>query len=128
MEQAKIQSYKELIVWQKAMDLTMEVYKLTAQYPKSEIYGLISQSRRCAVSIPSNIAEGRMRGSRKEFRQFLIIAFASGAELETQIEIAKKLQFISIDDGKKAESLLLEIMKMLNKLIRTLTLPDVGIL
>ena len=88
-----MQNYKELIVWQKSMELVTEVYQLTSQYPSSELYGLTSQSRRCSVSIPSNIAEGRRRGTGKEFRQFLLIAFGSGAELETQLEIVKRLSF-----------------------------------
>lgn len=78
-----IHSYKELTVWQRAMELAVAVYNLTEQYPKSELYGLVSQTRRAAVSIPSNISEGRMRGGKKEFCQFLLIAYASGGELET---------------------------------------------
>jgi len=89
-----IHSYKDLIVWQKAMDLVVAVYVLTDLFPKNELYGLISQIRRCSVSIPSNIAEGRRRGSKKDYQHFLIIAYGSGAELETQIEIAKDLRFI----------------------------------
>jgi len=77
------------------MDLVVEIYKLTDRFPKSEIYGLISQMRRCAVSIPSNIAEGRKRGSRKEYHHFLTISYGSGAELETQLEIAERLKFNS---------------------------------
>lgn len=69
------------------------IYKLTENFPKSEIYGLTSQMRRAAVSIPSNIAEGKMRGTRKDYRHFLLNAYGSGAELETQIEIAKQLCF-----------------------------------
>lgn len=121
MQTNTIQSYKDLIVWQKSMDLAVEIYNLTSKYPKSELFGLVSQSRRCAVSIPSNISEGRMRGSRKEFRQFLIIAFASGAELETQLELACRLKYFASEDCALALSLLPEIMKMLNKLIHTLS-------
>lgn len=84
-------SYKGLIVWQKSMDLVTKVYRLTESFPREEMYGLTSQVRRAAISIPSNIAEGRLRSSRKEFRNFLFTAYASGAELETQIEIAKRL-------------------------------------
>ncbi len=120
METQSIQSYRDLVVWQKAMDLVVLLYRLTDNYPKSEVYGLISQSRRCSVSIPSNIAEGRLRGTRKDFRQFLIIAFASGAELETQLEIAKRLKFIAEIDFKSITSLLTEVMKMLNKMIQNL--------
>lgn len=116
----KLVSYKDLIIWQKSMQLVVEVYKLTEKYPKSELYGLTSQTRRSAISIPSNIAEGRRRGSRKDYRQFLIIAYGSGAELETQIEIAKRLPFEKNLDYSKADSLLLEVMKMLNKMLSNL--------
>lgn len=79
----KIQSFKQLVVWQRAMELAEEVYRLTESLPSSERFGLISQIRRSAVSIPSNIAEGRQRGTRKDFAQFLRIADGSAAELET---------------------------------------------
>ena len=115
-----VHSYKDLVVWQRSMELVVAVYGLTDRYPKSELYGLISQTRRSVVSIPSNIAEGRRRGSKKDFRQFLIIAYGSGAELETQIEIAKRLPFGKNLDYRKVDSLLTEIMKMLNKIISTL--------
>jgi len=115
-----IQTYKDLIVWQRAMDLVGAVYELTEKFPKSEIYGLMSQMRRCAVSIPSNIAEGRRRASKKDYRQFLVIAYGSGAELETQIEIAKRLSFSKNLDYAKVDRLLLETMKMLNKMLSTL--------
>lgn len=113
-------SYKDLIVWQRSMDLVVAVYELTSQFPKSELYGLTSQMRRCAVSIPSNIAEGRRRGSKKDFRQFLIIAYGSGAELETQIEIIKKLPFGKNLDYSKIDKLLNETMRMLNKILSVL--------
>lgn len=117
---ALIQTYKELIVWQKAMELVLEIYKLTDQFPKSEIYGLTSQIRRAAVSIPSNIAEGRRRGTKKDFRQFLLIAFGSGAELETQVQIAKSLEKTKNLDYQKIESLLDEVMRILNTIIQKL--------
>ncbi len=113
-----LHSYKDLIVWQRSMELVVEVYKLCEQYPKEEIYGLTSQTKRSAVSIPSNIAEGRFRGTKKDFTQFLRIAYASGAELETQIEIAKRLGKTKNLDYTKVDQLLLEVMKMLNKMIR----------
>ena len=113
-------SYKELIVWQKSMNLVVEIYKLTEFFPKSEIYGLTSQMRRCAVSIPSNIAEGRRRGSKKDYRHFLIIAYGSGAELETQIEITKRLSFSKNINFVKVDGLLNEVMRMLNKMLSTL--------
>jgi four helix bundle protein len=116
----QIHSYKDLIVWQKSMLLVTEVYVVTSRYPKQEIYGLVSQSRRCVVSIPSNIAEGRRRGSKKDFRQFLIIAFSSGAELETQLLIARNLNYINVKDCEKADALLEEVMKMLNAMINNM--------
>jgi four helix bundle protein len=100
------------------MELVIEVYKLTEKYPSSELYGLTSQSRRCAVSIPSNIAEGRRRGSDKEFFYFLSISFGSGAELETQIEIAKRLPFEKNLDFSKVDMLLDQVMKMLSVLLQ----------
>ncbi|MFN7088330.1 MAG: four helix bundle protein [Candidatus Paceibacteria bacterium] len=113
----KIYSYKDLIVWQKSVELAIAIYKLTEKFPKTEIYGLMSQMRRAAISIPSNIAEGRKRGSIKDFRQFLIIAYSPSAELETQLEIVKKLPFGKSLDYSKIDSLLLEVMKMLNKIL-----------
>lgn len=118
----EINSYKDLIVWQRSMDLVVEIYKLTNNFSKSEIYGLTSQMRRCSVSIPSNIAEGKGRGkgSKKDYRHFLIIAYGSGTELETQIEIAKRLQFDKDSGFVKVDSLLNEVMRMLNKMLSTL--------
>lgn len=109
--------YKELLVWQKSMEVVKLVYELTANFPDSERFGLVSQLRRCAVSIPSNIAEGRYRGSRKDYRQFLIIAFASGAELETQLELSSMLGFASGQQLIKITDLHTEVMKMLNVMI-----------
>ena len=112
-----INSYKDLIVWKKAMELSIQVYMLTKQFPKEEIYGLTSQMRRAAVSIPSNIAEGKLRGHNKECRQFFLIAFASGGELETQVEIAKRLPETHSLSYVLVDSLLVEVMKMLNVMI-----------
>ncbi len=98
------------------MELVVVIYELTEQYPKSEIYGLVSQMRRSAVSIPSNIAEGRRRRSRKEYNQFLLIAYGSGAELETQIEISKRLPFGFGLNFVKVDRLLDEVMRILNKI------------
>jgi|SRR3989338_4716510 len=109
--------YRALIVWKKSIELVILVYKLTEDFPKSEIYGLISQMRRCAVSIPSNIAEGSRRKSKKDFAHFLTIAFGSGSELETQLEIVRKLPFGQTLDYSQIESLLNEVMKMLNRMI-----------
>lgn len=110
-------NYKKLIVWQKSLQLTKEVYVLTEQFPPEELYGLVSQMRRAAVSIPSNIAEGSLRGHKKEFNRFLQVAFGSGGELETQIEVAKLLPKTANLDYSAVESLLLEVMKILNKMI-----------
>src|SRR3989344_8802366 len=112
MQSTTIYSYKELIVWQKAVALSVAIYELTERFPREEVYGLVSQMRRAAVSIPSNIAEGRLRGTRKDFLQFLRIAHGSSAELETQIIIAKSLTKTKDLSYSKAESLLLEIEKM----------------
>ena len=123
----KIGSYKELIVWQKSVELSVRVYILTEQYPKEEIYGLTSQMRRASVSIASNIAEGRCRGTRKDFSQFLRVAFGSGAELETQIEISKRLPKTSAFDYTIIDSLLAEVMRMLNSMIGKLqTTPTIS--
>jgi four helix bundle protein len=113
-----MKTYKDLIVWQKSIQLVEEIYKVTELFPKEEIFGLTSQIRRSAVSIPSNIAEGKMRMTPKEFRHFLIIAYGSGAEIETQIIIAKRLPKTEKLDYSKIDNLLDEIMRMLNKLIR----------
>lgn len=110
--------YKDLMVWQKTMDLVVAVYELTEQFPREELYELTSQIRRCAVSMPSNIAEGSKRGTKKDFGHFLNIAFGSGAELETQIEIAKRLPFGKNLDYSKVDELLEESMKMLNVMTR----------
>lgn len=112
--------YKKLLVWNKAMDLVTEVYEVTKKFPNDEKFGLTSQIRRAVVSIPSNIAEGKMRGGDIEFKRFLFIAFASGAELETQIEIAKRISETNKIDYSKIDVLLLETMKMLNTLITKL--------
>ncbi len=116
----KINSYKDLIVWQKSMRLALETYKLTEKLPKEEIYGLTSQMRRCAVSIPSNIAEGRRRGSRKELERFFIIAYGSGAELETQVELLKQLPFGNKLGYNNIDSLLSEVIRMINKMLSSL--------
>lgn len=116
-ESIKKQSYRDLIVWQKGMDLVVSVYILTKKFPREEIYALTSQMRRAAVSIPSNIAEGKCRKSKKEYIQFLRIAYASGAELETQIEIAKRLRYGEGVDFSGSDDFLLQVMKMLHAML-----------
>jgi four helix bundle protein len=102
------------------MELVVEIYNLTSNLPREEVYGITSQLRRAAVSIPSNIAEGHRRGSSsKDFMRFLRIAYGSGAELETQVEIIKRLNLVSYTQTKETEDLLLQVMKMLNKFLRT---------
>ena len=115
-----IHSYKDLIVWQRAIELVVAVYDLSDKFPKEEVFGLTSQMRRAAVSIPSNIAEGRFRGTRKDFLNFIRIAYGSGAELETQVEIARRLSKIANLDYTKVNELLTEVMKMLNTMLRNL--------
>lgn len=112
-----MKSHKELIVWQKSMELAEEIYKITAQLPKSETYGLSSQMQRAVVAIPSNIAEGAKRGHKLEYIQFLSIANGSAAELETQLLLAKKLYSNKAIDFQKAIILTDEILKMLFSLI-----------
>ena len=116
----KMQSYKDLIVWQKSVQLVTELYCVTEKFPKTEIFGLTSQIRRASVSIPANIAEGYARKHKKEYIQFLKIAFGSGAELETHLIISKNLGFIKDDSIIKVNELLDEVMRMLNKLVSTL--------
>lgn len=111
-----VQSYRDLIVWQKSMDLVERVYRMTGVFPKEEMYGLSSQVRRAAVSIPSNIAEGQARKSTAEFMQFLSIAQGSRAEVETQTLIAQRLGYVTESQIKEILSLLDEISRMLNTL------------
>jgi len=116
----KIHSYKDLIVWQKGINLVTAVYELTKDFPKEEVFGLSSQIKRAAVSIPTNIAEGRFRGSRKDFLQFVRIAYASGAELETELYIAEKLNFGKLEKLVVVRKILDEEMRMLNVIVRKL--------
>jgi four helix bundle protein len=117
---SKIQTHKDLIVWQKSVDLVLDIYKITETFPKEERYGLTSQLRRATVSIPSNIAEGKYRGSRKDFAHFLRIALGSSAEIETQILVANKLGWLKEKDFVRIGALLSEVGKMLNGLCQKL--------
>jgi len=115
-----VQSYRELIAWQKAMDFTAEVYRATRSFPKDELYGVTSQLRRASVSIPSNIAEGQGRQSTGEFRQFLGHARGSLLETETQILLSERLEYL---DRGTAENLLgqaAEVGRILNGLMNSL--------
>lgn len=112
-----IKSYKELIVWQKSIKLVKEVFILTSKFPQSELYGITSQMRRSAVSIPSNIAEGYGRTSSKEYAQFYAIAYGSALELETQVIISQDLHFTQPQEFDKVTLLLGEVCRMLNSMI-----------
>jgi len=113
-----LSDYRKLEAWQEAMRLAEEVYGHTRTFPKEEIYGLTSQIRRAAVSIPSNIAEGADRSGQKEFLQFLHIARGSGSELETQLLLARKLGYLSAPDELMAR--LTSVKRLINGLIRAL--------
>ena len=112
-------NYRELTVWQKAVDLVIEVYRLCKYLPKEETYALSDQMRRAAVSIPSNIAEGQARNSDKEFVRFLYIAQGSRAELETHFEICKKLSYLPKEEMILAENYSSEVGRMLRNLIKS---------
>jgi four helix bundle protein len=116
----QIRSHKDLVVWQKGIDLTMVIYKLTSKFPPDERFGLTSQMRRAAVSISSNIAEGRSRGTRKDFTQFLHIALGSISELETQLEMAKRLEYGEKVDYNESVAILEEVSRMLVAMISSL--------
>ncbi len=107
------QSFRDLAVWQRAMQMTVAVYRLTQDFPREEQFGLTSQIRRSAVSIPSNIAEGQGRSSVGEFRQFLGMARGSNCEVQSQLEIARTLKFGNPSLIDEAESLSNEVRKML---------------
>ena len=108
-----MQTYKDLLVWQKSIELTVELYKVTKLLPQEEKFGLISQMRRCCVSIPSNIAEGYARRGKKENANFINIAYGSAVELETQIIISKKLEFLNESSWQKIDTILIEVLKLL---------------
>jgi four helix bundle protein len=116
----KIKTYRDLDIWKAGIRLVKNIYKLTEKLPKHELYGLVSQMRRSAISIPSNVAEGFRRYHNKEYKQFLYISLGSCAELETQITIAKELEYIQ----ESKETVLLEdldhICRMISNLIKKL--------
>ena len=106
-------NFKELKIWQKAIELTEDVYKLLVNYPDYEKYGLTSQIRRSVVSVPSNIAEGSGRASNRDFRKFLAISLSSAFELETQLILSNKFEFISEKEFKNLSAKLQELQKMI---------------
>jgi four helix bundle protein len=113
-----VQHYRELIAWQKAMDLVTHIYEITKSFPVEERYGLVSQMRRCAVSIPSNIAEGQARNTTGEFKQFIGVARGSIAELTTQILIAEQLGYLT--EPQQAIDLAEEVGRILTGLSQSL--------
>ena len=114
-------SFEDLIVWQKAMDLVVEVYQIAKLLPNEEVYALANQIKRAAVSIPSNIAEGHERNTTKDFIKYLYIARGSKGELETQLLLCVRLQYLAVTQIESAQRLLIEIGKMLNSLIQSLS-------
>jgi four helix bundle protein len=115
-----VKSYRDLKVWQRSIQLSLSIYRLTQRFPTEERYGLTSQLQRAGVSIPSNIAEGYGRGTRKDYKQFLSIARGSTLELQTQLLIASELGYCNSADIEQAESLSEEVSKMLYSLIAKL--------
>ncbi|MEM9051870.1 MAG: four helix bundle protein [Bacteroidota bacterium] len=113
-------NYKELRVWQRAMDLCKAVYSVVADFPAEEKFGLSSQIKRCAVSIPSNIAEGAGRNTDKTFNYFLGIAYGSSCELGTQLDLAKHFEMLSDNQLSELETQISEIQKMIYRLSENL--------
>ena len=121
---SSVQTFRELVVWQKSMELTVVIYRLTQGFPREEMFGLTSQLRRCATSIPSNIAEGQGRLNTREFRQFLGIARGSTCELQTQLEIARRLALGNTQLLDEAEGLSHQIGKMIFTILRKLKITN----
>ncbi|MFA5130312.1 MAG: four helix bundle protein [Patescibacteria group bacterium] len=115
-----IRTYQDLLAWQKAYELTKEIYKATSHFPKSEQFGLTSQLRRASVSISSNIAEGYHRSTKKEYRNFCYIAYGSASEVETQLRLAKDLEMVPADTLQICEDLVQTTLKLLNGLCKSL--------
>jgi four helix bundle protein len=121
---AKPQSYRDLVVWQKSIELAKQLYQLTSRFPIEEKFGLISQMRRAAVSVPSNIAEGQARNTTGEFIQFISHAEGSAAELDTQLLLSVELGLVKQTDASASFALIEEIRRMLNGLRRSLRISD----
>lgn len=115
----KLKCHKDLDVWKRSMDLVTEIYQLTGTWPTDERYGLTSQLRRAAISVPSNVAEGAARGSTKDFARFLNIAQGSLAEVETQLELAKRIGLIT--DYSHVENEVISVRRMLSGLKKNLS-------
>lgn len=117
---SQVRSYRDLLVWQKGMQLVTRVYAVAKAFPRDEVYGLTSQLRRCAVSIPSNIAEGHSRSTRKDFLRFQEISLGSLFELQTQLEIARNLSYLDPDEYQGLENQSREVERMLTSFMRSL--------
>jgi four helix bundle protein len=119
----RVRNFRELIAWQKAMDLVESIYRATETFPSREIFGLTTQLRRAAVSVPSNIAEGQGRSTTKDFLHFLSISRGSLQEVQTQIEIARRLNLIEDETNEELVELSIEVARLLNGLSRSLQPP-----
>ncbi len=115
-----VKDYRDLIVWQKAMDLVETIYRTTAAFPREEIYGLTSQIRRAAISIPSNIAEGNGRNTTRDYVHFLGMAYGSVKEVETQVLIAERLRYINSSDSNRLVQMTTEIARLISGLANSL--------
>jgi four helix bundle protein len=115
-----VDSYKQLRVWQRSIDLVEKIYEITRHFPKEETYTLTSQLRRAAISIPANLAEGTGRGGKKEYAHFVSIAYGSCCEIETLCIVCRRLNLISVDENSLLEALLADISRMLKALHKAL--------
>ena len=106
-------NFRELRIWQRSMDLAEIVFKINATFPKEEKYGLVSQLNRCAVSVPSNISEGAGRASNKQFKQFLEFSMGSCNEIQTQLELAKRFNYVTKESGDKVIDEAFQVYKMI---------------
>jgi four helix bundle protein len=118
--QSEIRSHRDLIAWQKAMDFTVVIYQVTKNFPREELFGLTSQMRRCSASIAANIAEGQGRRTGKEFQQFLMHARGSVCELDTHLELAQRVGYLSQTIYQELRGKLDEVGRILNGLIRSI--------
>ncbi|MCU0414343.1 MAG: four helix bundle protein [Ignavibacteriaceae bacterium] len=119
-----MKTHRDLKVWNNSIDLVTKIYKITSDFPKEELFGITSQIRRAAVSIPSNIAEGAARTSRKEFSKFLSIALGSASEMETQLIISRNLNYLTDKDSEYLINELTTIQKMILGLMKNLKSTD----
>ncbi len=119
-KKSQVKSYRDLIVWQKGIKLAKEIYQITSQFPKHERYGLVSQLRRAAVSVPSNIAEGQARRKPNDFIRFLHISLGSLAELDTQVILANEFRYIQPNDARNIETDIFGLRRQIYGLINSI--------